>query len=191
MDNNKDEASALAQAAIESTRDWFERVVLGLNLCPYAHQPAKSGRVRFTAFIEGPEENLFERLEREVLRLEQSPADALETTLVILPEGFEDFYFYLSVLERVEHWLRKTGKEGVFQVASFHPQYVFHGAKPDDRGNLTNRSPYPVLHLLREQSLAEIIDGGADTQAIPARNIARLTVLSESDIDALFPYLKP
>ena len=190
MDNRSCEVSAVEQDAIERTRHWFERVVLGLNLCPYAHQPAKAGSVRFTTFIEDPAENLFERLERELLLLEQSPASALETTLVILPKGFDDFYFYVSVVARVESWLRKTNREGVFQVASFHPQYVFQDAEADDRGNLTNRSPHPVLHLLREQSLAAIIDGGADTQLIPSRNIARLDALAECEINALFPYLK-
>lgn len=181
---------SLSQQAIELTQHWFDRVVLGLNLCPYAHQPAKLGNIRFTTFVESANENLLEKLDREAQRLEQNTPRILETTLIILPKGFEDFFFYLSQVEHVEAWLRRTGREGIFQVASFHPDYVFHGADDDDIGNLTNRSPFPVLHLLREESLEAIIDSGADTEAIPQRNVERLEALPPGELAELFSYQK-
>lgn len=181
--------AALKEQALLATQAWFERVVLGLNLCPYAHQPAKSGSIRFCTFFESDEESLFECLARELELLANSAAGELETTLIVLPVGFEDFFFYLSMLEAVDNWLAKNGWEGLFQVASFHPNYQFDGSSADDRGNLTNRSPYPILHLLREESLTQIFDSGADTAAVPERNIARITGLTDAEVGELFPYI--
>lgn len=179
-----------AQAVVR-TRDWFERVVLGLNLCPYAHQPFKANSIRFSVFYEGEAQSLLEKLECEVELLVSSSPGTLETTLIVLPEGFDDFYFYLSIVDMVDGWLASSGWEGRFQVASFHPEYQFQGAALSDRGNLTNRSPHPMLHLLREASLTAIVDSGADTASVPERNIARVNDLLDTEVEDLFPHVCP
>jgi hypothetical protein len=183
---------AKAQAAvIANTQHWFESLVLGLNLCPFAHQPAKHNRIRFTVFDETQGLGLFEVLAAEVARLDSSDINELETTLLILPEGFDDFYFYIITVQQAESWLNKQGLLGVYQVANFHPDYQFSDTDFNDRSNLTNRSPYPILHLLREQSLTAAIDNGANTDAIPERNIERMERLSEQEVATLFHYLTP
>ena len=179
------------EQVVARTRDWLERVVLGLNLCPYAHQPFKANSVRFSVFYEGAAESLIEKLEREIELLHSSPSGALETTLIILPEGFDDFFFYLSIIDMADNWLVKSGWEGHFQVASFHPDYQFEGTALSDRGNLTNRSPYPMLHLLREASLTAIVDSGADTASVPERNIERVNGLLDAEVEELFPHVRP
>ncbi|MDZ7924264.1 MAG: DUF1415 domain-containing protein [Marinagarivorans sp.] len=178
--------------AVSQTEQWFERVVLGLNLCPFAHAPAKEKRVRFVALVVGEgdcEGNLLALLTKEIEHLQNTPAEQLETTLIVAPEGFEDFYLYSQTLGYLEHWLVAQSWEGFVQIASFHPDYQFSGSTPEDAQNLTNRSPYPVFHLIREASLSAIIDNGADTDAIPARNIARVSALTQAERRELFPYL--
>lgn len=176
-------------AIIAKTQQWLETVVLGLNLCPFAHQPAKHNRIRFTVLDESQGLGLFEILGEEIERLENTPITELETTLLILPEGFEDFYFYTITVQQAESWLNKQGLQGVYQIANFHPDYQFSDTDFADRSNLTNRSPYPILHLLREQSLSAAIDNGADTESIPERNIERMEGLSEQEVVTLFHYL--
>ncbi|WP_339897283.1 DUF1415 domain-containing protein [uncultured Gilvimarinus sp.] len=180
---------ATTTGVIAQTKHWFETVVLGLNLCPFAHAPAKHNRIRFAVFDEPEELGLMEVLSDEVGRLQNTPIDELETTLLILPEGFEDFYFYTVTVQQADSWLNKKGLQGEYQVAHFHPDYQFSDTDYDERSNFTNRSPYPILHLLREQSLSTAIDNGADTESIPARNIARMENLTEQEIAKLFDYL--
>jgi hypothetical protein len=177
-----------SEAVIAQTQEWFQKVVLGLNLCPFAHQPAKAGRIKFCVFTAHQDRNLLEQLEVEVAELKRLEATQLETTLLILPEGYEDFFFYLSTLEQVAKWQVQKGWEGFMQVASFHPKYQFAHTAANDRENLTNQSPYPLLHLIRESSLSELIDNGADTLSVPDRNIARINSLSLEQLKKLFPY---
>ncbi|WP_052481210.1 DUF1415 domain-containing protein [Gilvimarinus agarilyticus] len=174
---------------IAQTKHWFETVVLGLNLCPFAHAPAKHNRIRFAVFDESQGLGLLEVLADEVTRLQNASIDEMETTLLILPEGFEDFYFYTVTVQQADSWLNKQRLQGVYQIAHFHPDYQFSDTDYDERSNLTNRSPYPILHLLREQSLSTAIDNGADTESIPARNIERMESLTEQEVAQLFDYL--
>ena len=179
--------------AVSQTEQWFEHVVLGLNLCPFAHAPAKAKRVRFVPLLMSDlsdcESDLLILMTEEIERLLNTPVEQLETTLIVAPEGFEDFYRYNQTLGYLEHWLVAQGWEGFVQIASFHPDYQFAGSTPEDAQNLTNRSPYPIFHLIREASLSAIIDNGADTDAIPARNIARVSALTQAERRLLFPYL--
>jgi hypothetical protein len=125
----------------------------------------------------------------EVMLLEETPADELETTLVVLPEALPEFLEFNQFLGLAEQLLIDSGWQGVFQIASFHPHYQFDGTLPDAAENLTNRSPYPVLHLLREESLAKAVAAYPDTQAIPERNIQRMRDLSDEQKLRIFPYL--
>ncbi len=174
---------------VSEAKAWFERVVLGLNLCPFAHQPAKNNTVRWVAFTESQDKSLLECIEEEIVQLQSTDASTLETTLIVVPKGFEDFYFFNDTLAFIDDWLDKEEWSGFVQVASFHPEYQFADSQPGDAENLTNRSPYPIFHLLRESSLSEVIDNGADTGSIPERNIVVMSELSYQEKKRLFPYL--
>lgn len=168
---------------------WIDAVVIGLNLCPFAAKPRREGRVRIAVSHARDEESLLNDLQAELEQLADSAAETLETTLLAIPHMLQDFADYNDFLDVVDAWLQHFGWEGELQVASFHPGYQFADTEPDDAGNLTNRSPWPLLHLIREDSLEKIIDRHPDIDAIPACNIARMEALSAAERRQLFPYL--
>jgi hypothetical protein len=113
----------------------------------------------------------------------------LETTLLAIPDMLEDFADYNDFLDAVDLWVEQFGWEGELQVASFHPQYQFADTEADDPGNLTNRSPWPLLHIIREESLEKAIEHYPDVDRIPERNIARMKALTAAERAKLFPHL--
>ena len=159
---------------ITTTQQWLERAVIGLNLCPFAKAAYVKQRVRFTVSTATSSEALLDDL---ILALQQlhavDPAEC-ETTLLIHPQALNDFLDYNDFLDAADAALDALGLEGVIQVASFHPQYQFAGSEPDDIENFTNRSPYPLLHLLREDSIEEAVESYPDVDEIPRRNIETL-----------------
>jgi uncharacterized protein len=165
-------------------RHWVATVVVGLNLCPFAGRELESGRVRFVVTDASREKQLSEALRAELELLDRDPS--VETTLLIHPHALKLFYDYNDYLGDADRLLADEGWEGVYQVASFHPDYQFEGTAPDDAENYSNRSPYPMLHLLREASLDRAIDGYPDIEQIPARNIARLKRMGAAQLRALF-----
>lgn len=160
---------------IAKTRQWIENVVVGLNFCPFAKRELRRDAVRFTVCGNGGTADALQRLIDECGHLDAHPET--ETTLLILPEGFADFLDYLDLAELAEDLLAEQGYEGVYQVASFHPDYCFADAGPDDAANYTNRSPYPMLHLLREASLDTAIDNYPDIDSIPENNMEKARTL--------------
>ena len=128
---------------------------MGLNLCPFAKRELLANRVRFSVTQVATEEQLLAELQGELERLNSD--DSIETTLLIHPEVLQDFYCYNQFLDYVDGLLREMALEGVYQVASFHPDYQFGGTEPDDAENYTNRSPYPILQLIREASLEKAV----------------------------------
>jgi hypothetical protein len=186
MSHNHQTRTHVAERA---TRKWFEQVVLGLNLCPFAHRPARQQQIRFTTSLADNEQELLQDVIREIQLLENTPVVVYETTLVITPKLLKDFYDYQFFLEEANYQLKQYQWQGVFQIASFHPNYCFAGNHPDDPANLTNRSPYPVLHILREASLTDILSQVEAPDSIPIRNIKRVTSLSENEIARLFPHI--
>ncbi len=154
---------------IEKTRQWLEEVVIGLNFCPFAKRELRRDAVRFTVNGSGDMGDALQQLIDECGFLDANPDT--ETTLLILPEGYAEFLDYLDLAGLSEDLLAEQGYEGVYQVASFHPDYCFADAEPDDAANYTNRSPYPMLHLLREASLDTAIDNYPDIDSIPENNI--------------------
>jgi hypothetical protein len=154
---------------ISATRNWVDTVVVGLNFCPFAKRELAKGRVRFTVCEATNEDFLLQHLQQEIKRLDNEPD--LETTLLIHPYALGDFVRYNEFLEQANGLLEVLDREGVYQVASFHPHYQFAGTGPDDAENYTNRSPYPMLHLLREASLEVAIDHYPNVDDIPDRNI--------------------
>jgi len=132
---------------------------------------------------------LLEDMQAELERLSDTPVSELETTVIAIPDMLEDFDDYNQFFDLVDLWLQQFGWEGEFQVASFHPHYQFADTDPDDAGNLTNRSPWPLLHLIREDSLEQALAHYPDPDGIPARNIARMESLNADERRRLFPYL--
>lgn len=166
MSTYPDEEQVIAQ-----TRHWLEQLVLKHNLCPFAHKPYQAGLVRFAVSAATRPGLLLADLDRELRHLQATPATELETTLLIHPAVLGDFYAYNDFLDTVDDLLAAQGLEGIFQVASFHPVYQFSGTEPDDTENYTNRSPFPMLHLLREDSIEQAISRYGDVEEIPERNI--------------------
>lgn len=172
--------------AREAVQEWMERVVMGLNLCPFAKPEARAGRIRIVC-CEGSSWAAMRRFVlHEMLHLWETPAQDVSTTLLVFPDSLHRFDDYLDFLALANDWLAQAGLEGVFQIASFHPAYCFEGVGQEERSHYTNRSPLPVLHLLREDDISRAIEGPLDTEAIPAHNIERLQQLSDAEWRELF-----
>lgn len=170
---------------VVETRAWVERVVIGLRLCPFAPVPALKGLIRYSTSEAQTPETLLEDLSTELQRLVAAPPEQIETTLLIHPQVLQSFHDFNDFLHIADELLRMLGLEGEIQIASFHPQYQFAGTAPDDIGNATNRSPYPTLHLLREESIARAVDSFGDTRSISAANLATLEKLGPAGLAAL------
>ena len=168
---------------------WLNAVVIGLNLCPFSAKPTRANRVRFQVSKARDEEQLLSELSIEMELLDKKPSSEIETTLLIIPELLHDFYDYTHFLNWAQAQLKRNGWLGVYQLASFHPDYCFAGAEPDDAENLTNRSPYPIVHIIREASLAAALDYVDDVEGIPERNKHAVESLTVEERQKLFPYL--
>jgi hypothetical protein len=160
-----------------------ESLVVGLNLCPFAKRELVKNRARFCVTEAVTEEQLLVDLQAELELLNSD--EAVETTLLIHPRVLQDFYDYNQFLSCADSLLAQMGLNGVYQIASFHPDYQFGGTEPDDVENYTNRSPYPMLHLIREESLERSIANYPDSDQIPERNIALLNSLGRDKMQAL------
>lgn len=171
---------------IADTRRWLERAVIGLNLCPFAKAVAVRGQVRFALSPATTPEALLEVLAAELAHLRDVPADQTDTTLLIHPQVLGDFLEYNDFLDLADALVADMGLEGVLQVASFHPGYRFAGTGPDDIGNYTNRSPWPTLHLLREDSVGRAVEAYPDPGVIVERNLATLERLGHDGWRRLF-----
>lgn len=167
----------MSDEIIATTRKWLERAVIGLNLCPFAKSVHVKGQVRYVVSAARSEDALLDDLERELKFLAGAAPAEVDTTLLITPEVLTDFDDFANFLDLVEVVLRTQGLSGILQVASFHPDYVFADAEPDDISNHTNRAPYPTLHLLREASLARATAAFPDAADIYERNIETLNEL--------------
>ena len=171
------------EEVIAATTRWVERSVIGLNLCPFAENPYRSGRVRFHVSEQRSAAGLLEDLKSELTRLAAADPAQCETTLLIHPWVLADFVEYNDFLEVCDSALVELDLEGELQVASFHPQYQFAGTQPEDIENYTNRSPFPILHLLREASVERAVAAVGDTDEIYLRNIRTLRLLGHAAKD--------
>lgn len=169
---------------ITAVRQWVESFVVAMNLCPFAKRELLKERVRFVSTPAASEEALLVALQEELLLMEADAA--IETTLLIHAQVLQDFYDFNDFLDIADRLLVQMGLDGVYQIASFHPDYQFGGTQPDDAENYTNRSPYPVLHILREDSLEHAIAGYPDVDDIPERNIALMNELGRDKLQALW-----
>ncbi len=174
----------------QQIRNWLERIVIGFNLCPFAGVPYRQGLIRIAVSEAKSERTLLDDLRQELELIRATPAATLETTILVVAGMLSDFDDYNFFLDEVDVFLRRGGWEGDFQVATFHPQYRFEGTAEDDPGNLTNRSPWPILHILREASIDRALAGYPNPEEIPERNIEKMNSLSPAERRNSFPWLE-
>ena len=168
------------------TKRWLERAVIGLNLCPFARAPHVQGRIRYRVSEARDEAALLDDLDAELRLLQATPSEEIETTLLILPSVLGDFFDFNQFLDAADACVQRLDLDGEIQVASFHPDYQFAGTRPDDVENFSNRSPWPILHLLRESSVARVVDAIEDPDAIYENNIETLRRLGPEGWAALW-----
>ncbi|MFW9713479.1 DUF1415 domain-containing protein [Vibrio parahaemolyticus] len=176
-------------AITQQVDQWLNDVVIGLNLCPFAAKPQRNKQIKIFVSEATQEEALLEDILLQLIELSTTEPEKLETTLVVVPNMLQDFWDYNFCIDWVEALIKQQDWEGIFQVATFHPDYCFGGAEPEDDENLTNRSPYPIFHLIREESMEKVLKHYPDPESIPDTNIARVSALSEEERKKLFPYL--
>lgn len=160
-----------AEHIVADTQYWLERAVIGLNLCPFAKSVFVKKQVRYALTAASTADELLAELDAEFALLAATPPAQLDTTLLIHPRAMTNFLDYHFFLAEANALLRNLDLEGVFQIASLHPQYEFAGCEPDDIANFTNRSPYPTLHLLRESSIDRAVAAFPEAESIFERNI--------------------
>lgn len=173
------------QSVLRDTRAWLERAVIGLNLCPFAKAVHVKGQIHYTVCLATEPADILAALRAELTSLLQTDASQRDTTLLILPLALPDFLDFNDFLGRAERLVGKLGLRGVIQLASFHPRYQFAGTEADDIGNCTNRSPYPMLHLLREESIDRAVSAFPDAAVIYEANLRTLTQLGAEGWAAL------
>jgi hypothetical protein len=168
------------EEVLVKTKHWLEAAVIGLNLCPFAKAVYVKNQVRLVVSKARHADDLLEELDRELDLLVATPASEVDTTLLIHPALFDDFLDFNDFLEVAEGVVDEHGLEGVIQLASFHPQFQFDGTEPDDISNFTNRAPFAILHLLREESVERAVVAFPQAEAIFDVNIVTLEKLGHS-----------
>lgn len=171
--------------SIDTTRHWLEQAVIGLNLCPFAKAVHLKQQIRWVESPATDAETLLDELVRELQLLAAADPEVIDTTLLIHPHALADFLDYNDFLDVADAAIAELGLEGVLQVASFHPDYQFEGTAPDDADNLSNRSPFPTLHLLREDSIDRAVAAFPEAATIYERNIETLRRLGSDGWRAL------
>lgn len=174
------------ETAIAATQEWLEKAVIGLNLCPFAKAVHVKRQIRYVVSDAATPEALLELLMDELQHLSDTPAEEVDTTLIIHPGVLNDFEDYNEFLDVADAALEDMGMVGELQVASFHPDYQFADTDRNDIGNYTNRSPYPTLHLLREESVERAVEAFPEAEAIFDKNIETMENLGHEGWDKLF-----
>ena len=168
----------------ESVRQWVERVVVGLDLCPFAASPLAAGLVRFAEAECADVDAAVRAAADGCVRLVETPASELSTTVLVLP-GWPEFQEFLDLVGAVESLMSEAGLDGLLQVVAFHPDWVAEGEDPTDPATATNRSPVPALHFIREDEIERVVRGHPDVDGIVSRNIALLRELGWVGLDEL------
>ncbi|MBO9634383.1 MAG: DUF1415 domain-containing protein [Chitinophagaceae bacterium] len=157
------------QQVIDRTLNWIREVVIKCNFCPFANQEVQRNSIHYQVSLDEKQSDALQSFLRECKRLDDEPA--IETTLLIFPQSFQRFPDYLKLVKAAEGLVKKNGYEGVYQIASFHPDYFFAGAPMDDAANFTNRSIYPMLHILREAGIEKVLERYPEPERIPEANM--------------------
>lgn len=166
-----------------SVKSWIDKVIVGLNFCPFAKKEMERNTVHYAISSANQIDKALSQLLDELALLDQQPE--IQTTLLVFPLGFEDFERYLDMLEMANAIIAQGGYNGIYQLASFHPHYCFAGEDKNDPANYTNRSPFPILHILRESSIEAVLKRYPDPQNIPENNIAKARELGSSFLQGL------
>ncbi|KFN41545.1 DUF1415 domain-containing protein [Arenimonas metalli] len=175
------------EAVVAAMRDWLEKAVIGLNLCPFAKAVHVKRQIRYVVSQAETEEALIEDLLHELQLLASADPGDIETTLLVHPRVLGDFLDYNDFLDVADAAVEELGLDGVLQVASFHPQYQFADSDADDMANYSNRAPYPTLHLLREDSVDRAVAAFPEADRIYEANIEALRALGPDGWKKLFP----
>jgi hypothetical protein len=170
---------------IRDTRDWVVKAVIGLNLCPFAKAVHVNERIRYVVSDATEPEQLLKDLARELLALNRADPEETDTTLVIHPGVLTDFLDFNDFLDAADALVEELKLDGILQIADFHPDYQFGDSEPDDIANYSNRSPYPTLHILREDSIERAVESMPDTASIYENNLDTLTRLGHEGWNAL------
>lgn len=176
-----------AQQQLTLTQQWLETIVVGMNLCPFAKPVIKAQSLRYALTTESDNEQLLHFFLAELEKIQQASEQQIATTLVIMPNAVADFYDYLDLLAQCEELLEGAHLADEFQLASFHPGYLFAGVDADDMSHWTNRSPYPILHIIRQGQMSRLLANYPNPESIPKRNIALLRDMGKSELIKRFP----
>lgn len=154
---------------IEHVKDWVDKVIVRLNICPFAKAEVIAQTIHYVVEENSAHDRVVAQALSQCKSLDEDPSRA--TTLIILSDPNLGFYSYLDIVDQLEQAMSNAGYDGTYQLASFHPQYVFGGSEDNDAANFTNRSPYPMLHLIREQDITTALSTFLRPESIPERNI--------------------
>jgi hypothetical protein len=185
MDMKATETTGASTDALAQMQRWLERAVIGLNLCPFAKAVHNKGQIRWALSPAETPEALLADLQRELLHLAACPSEHTDTTVLVHPQVLGDFLDYNDFLDVADALLEELGLAGTLQIASFHPHYQFAGTRADDPQNHSNHSPYPCLHLLREESVERAVQAFPDAAQIYERNMQTLQRLGHAGWVAL------
>lgn len=171
------------------TQQWVEAIVVGLNLCPFAAPEVKNSTIRYADSRADALDAAAQDFLQELARIQEQPEDILSTTLICFTSIAREFEEFLDLLDLCQSLLEQAGLEGVFQLASFHPDYCFQGVAADDITNWTNRAPFPTIHIIREGQMSRVLVHFKNPQEIPERNMALMEKLGRQGLIECFPPL--
>ena len=175
--------------ALALTHQWLETMVVGLNLCPFARPVLVEDTLHYAVCEDSEFEQLAAFFLEQLELIQLAGETEIATSLLVMPNGVADFYDYLDLVAECEYLLKRAGLSGRFQLASFHPGYLFDGVDADDVSHWSNRSPYPMLHIIREDQISRVLANFGDPELIPERNIALLRKLGKEGLIERFPPL--
>ena len=164
--------------AVEQTLRWIDKVIIAENFCPFARKERESKRIRAISTEETDNALILQALLDELQLLENN--SGIETTLLIIAQGSKDFFDYLDLVDLANRLLKQERYDGIFQLATFHPDYIFADAPADATSHYTNRSPFPILHILREESLETALKTFPNPENIPVRNVKHAEKLGKT-----------
>ncbi len=168
-----------------TTLNWVQRFVIGLNLCPFAAPVLRQQGLQIAVCETTDSQGLMRAVLEQLDLLHQQDEYSVATSLLVFSHALKDFDDYWQFVGLAEQLLADAGLEGVIQIASFHPDYCFAGVDPEDVSHFSNRSPFPMLHFIREAHLSRVLDTVSDADSIPEANIRRLRTLGREAIDQL------
>tara|TARA_B110001450_G_scaffold211596_1_gene203249 strand:- start:19 stop:645 length:627 start_codon:yes stop_codon:yes gene_type:complete len=183
-------SAAIASVVEQQVRAWLDDFVVGLNLCPFARPVVASAGMRISICESDQLRPVAESFMAELELIAQSPESDIATSLLVLPNALTDFEEYLSFVENAEDLIEEMDLVGIIQLASFHPDYLFAGEPPESASHFTNRSPYPLIHFLRETMMDRVLENFPNPEAIPQRNIQTLQAIGRSGIEKRWHSLK-